>query len=206
MTVVAKLAGSVSIGSGPNSITIPIATPLPAINDTLVFRYDLPAGTAPSETLSVDEFVKWATKEMGISDPGLPKSLGSLSVGVSHMLIDTEGQFQIGVLFGSGSGASWDPTWVPFSGLPSLSFAGVVMEVDYSSGDILFTTADAASTQKILPFAKTTGISAKMGVSGAGGIPAGCTVDSTTATAVTLSAALTADVPSGSEIIFTNAA
>ena len=65
-------------------------------------------------------------------------------------------------------------------------------------------TADCAAGAVLLTFAGpggTTGISAGMSAFGAG-IAAGCTAQSVTATTITLSTAVTADIPAGSAVTF----
>ena len=65
----------------------------------------------------------------------------------------------------------------------------------------LTTTADAPASTATLTFTSTAGVAAGMSAS-ADGIPAGTTVTATTTTSVTLSDAVSADVPAGSTVAF----
>lgn len=135
MTTKANLSGSIVIGSGTNTIKIPVDTALPpTTTGQLVFTYTLPDGQDPNPTISVDEFLNWATTALSLPNfqSSLPTSLTSLSVGVHNLTIDTSGKFDIGVLFGTTTEGKWNPSWTPISGLP-FSFNNLMLEVDYAS-------------------------------------------------------------------------
>lgn len=133
MTTTATLTGNIQIGS-TNPISIPINTTLPPTTaGELVFQYTLPTGQEPETVISVDEFLTWATSMLSLNLPvnDLPTSLTSLSIGVSNLKIDTKGEFDIGVLFGSLTDKKWSSSWTPISGLP-FAFSDLKLEVDYS--------------------------------------------------------------------------
>lgn len=204
MSTVAEISGDVVIGTAPNAMTIPLAAVLGAATKELLFKYQLPAGATPEYIVGIQDFIDWATSNLGLGTVTLPEGLSTLSIGVSHLLIDTNGRFEIGAEIGSMSKTGvWSSAWNPISGL-SVGFSDLLIEVDYSKGPILFTSADAAAAATTLTFSATTGVTTGMTVSSsAAGIPAGCTVSGTpTATMVTLSAPLTAAVPSMTEVVF----
>ncbi|MCP3167862.1 hypothetical protein LZ199_33735 [Myxococcus sp. QH3KD-4-1] len=204
MTTQATVSGSIVIGDPKGSnIAIPVSATLPSPNgNALVFSYDLPPNTAPENTLDVGDFIKWVGSALGLPGIDLPGSLEKLNIGVSHLLIDTDGAFQIGALFGSGSGSTWKANWAPIDGLP-LSFSNLEIEVNYQSKPLpLTTTAAAKSGDTTLVFASTLGLVDGMTVTGTG-VATGATVIKFDATTVTLSAALTAAVASGATITFT---
>jgi hypothetical protein len=205
MPTTASVSGSIVI----KGVSIPVSTMLPPpASGNLIFKYDLPADTSPTETVSVGDFISWAADELGISAFTLPASLEELSLGVSHLLIDTGGKFQIGVLFGSTQDGKWNPAWKPISALP-FSFENLELEVDYGpatpTGVSLTTTAAAAAAATELTFASTTGVTTGMSAAGTS-LAANTTVTAVAATTVTLSAATTAAVPVGTSINFTPAA
>jgi hypothetical protein len=135
MTTTATLTGNIQIGSGNNPISIPIDTTLPpATAGELVFQYALPAGQEPASVISVGDFLTWATSMLSLNLPvnDLPASLTSLSIGVSNLKIDTKGEFDIGVLFGTLTDNKWSASWSPITGLP-FAFNDLKLEVDYSN-------------------------------------------------------------------------
>ncbi|SFE12504.1 hypothetical protein [Paracidovorax konjaci] len=134
-TLTTTISGTIEIGSIP----IPINTVLPpATPGQLKFTYELPANQPPTSFLSVGELVDWAATNLGspITKADLPTSLTTLSVAVNNLLIDTQGEFELGMLFGSDTGGKWNPTWTPFASiavLDKLSLANVKIEFDYGA-------------------------------------------------------------------------
>lgn len=192
----AELSGNIMIGT----LNIPVRTALPPTTiGQLVFSYDLPAGETPTNVLKVGDFITWATSKLHIPDPGLPSSLSDFSVGVSHLLIDTSGTFEIAVLMGSMD-PTWNPTWTPVQGLP-FSLSNLRLEVDYGPAE-LAVSAEAATGATELTFTDASRVAVGMKVTGSG-IATGTTVASATGTTVTLSAATTAAIPVGQLVTFT---
>lgn len=138
-TLTTTISGTIEIGSGTTPIKIPVNSQLPpATAGDLKFSYTLPAGETPSSFLTVGDLISWAASNLGsgVTAADLPSSLTSLSMAVSNLLIDTKGEFKLGMLFGSDSNKTWNPTWTPFagvSGLDKLSLSDVKLEFDYSS-------------------------------------------------------------------------
>ncbi|MDA8457175.1 hypothetical protein M4R22_20655 [Acidovorax sp. GBBC 3334] len=138
-TLTTTISGTIEIGSGANPIAIPINSVLPPTTPgQLKFTYQLPAGQAPTSFLSVGDLVTWAATNLSspVTAADLPSSLTTLSVAVDNLLIDTQGEFELGMLFGSDTGGKWNPTWTPFAGvalLEKLSLANVKIEFDYGA-------------------------------------------------------------------------
>ena len=135
MTTNVNLKGNIVIGT-TNPITIPVNTPLPpATAGDLVFTYTLKEGDPPTNILNVGDFLTWAANMLSVSPDiakDLPASLTALSLGVSNLLIDTSGKFDIGVLFGSMKDQKWNPSWQPIGALP-FSFNNLELDVAYQS-------------------------------------------------------------------------
>ncbi|WP_417814794.1 hypothetical protein [Thalassospira alkalitolerans] len=134
-TLKTTISGNIVIGSAASPITIPVSTDLPPTTPgDLKFSYQLPTGTPPSAHISVSDLIGWASTALGstITASDLPSSLTALSVAVDNITVDTTGKFDLGMLFGSDSGGTWDPSWTPITGFP-VSLSNVLLQFDYGT-------------------------------------------------------------------------
>jgi hypothetical protein len=137
MTSNVTLKGNIVIGSSTdpkNAIKIPLDSIMPPPSGHIVFNYQLKDGTDPDAVVSVGDFLTWAQKMLSIPDfqSDLPASLVALSIGVDKLNIDTSGQFDINVLFGTLKDKKWSPDWKPIEALP-FTFNDLELDVAYAA-------------------------------------------------------------------------
>lgn len=133
MPYTTTVQGTIVIGSGADTIPIPVSMKLPPeMPGTFVVDYtaDKPEDTAH---LDVGTFADWVEKNIGagVFDTGsLPQSLQTFEVALKTLHLETTGNnFEIAVLLGSkGGDSTWKAEWKPVADLP-LTLRDVLLDI-----------------------------------------------------------------------------
>ncbi|QYG07568.1 hypothetical protein [Janthinobacterium sp. PAMC25594] len=134
MTVTTTLKGNIVIGTSTDptkNISIPIETQLPpAKAQEFEFKYG-PQAPQDAITIVVGDFITWAATAVGltVTDADLPTSLKTLSVAVTQLDMNTNGNLTLATSLGSvDADKKWKDDWTPIAGI-AISLQGVALSI-----------------------------------------------------------------------------
>lgn len=129
LTLTTTVSGTITIGTAPNAINVPISTTLPpTVPGDFVFYYEATSVDTATK-IPVGAFIAWAAAQLGATtkESDLPTSLQQLTVAVEKLNFDTKGDFDIAVEIGKEVDGKFDADWTPITGL-SLTISDVRLE------------------------------------------------------------------------------
>jgi hypothetical protein len=122
MTTSATLSGNIIIGSTTDptkQIKVPLSTDLPPkTSGDFSFKYG-PKPPADSANIVLADFISWATGAVGISfkSTDLPTSLQTLSIALTELDLNTNGNITVATSLGSVQAGKWNDQWTPITGV-----------------------------------------------------------------------------------------